>query len=60
MNRVVDTMSRDNANTGCGNGGRGRGGNGRGFGRGGHVRRRFDSTRQLRKDLDSNKNVPML
>ena len=53
-------MSRDNGNTGRGNGGRGRGGNGRGFGRGGCVRRRFDSTRQPRKDLDSNKNVPML
>ena len=52
-------MSTYNENTGRGSGGRGRGSNrGRGYGGGGHGRQRF--TRRPTKDLDSNKNVPML
>ena len=52
-------MSKDNENTGRGNSGRGKGNNrGRGYGGGGRGRQRF--TRRLVKDLDSNKNVPML
>ena len=52
-------MSRGNENAGRGNSGRGRGSSGRGFSRGGRGRRRFDNAKQ-KKDLDSNKNVPML